>query len=98
MGSALERFLQVSCHTHYLELKKSVEMNTWKCFLSFYLQELVSDAQLGHTQPVFQFLCPIVQLLSSKDHKGGVWSFLNGLASFLNPGQDEDEVKTDFGQ
>ncbi|XP_016087641.1 uncharacterized protein [Sinocyclocheilus grahami] len=59
--------------------------------LEHFLQELVSDAQLGHTQPVFQFLCPIVQLLSNKEHKGGVWSFLNGLASFLNPGQDEDE-------
>lgn len=73
-------------------------MNTWKCFPLISLQELVSDAQLGHTQPVFQFLCPIVQLLSNKGHKGGVWSFLNGLASFLNPGQDEDEVKTDLDQ
>ncbi|XP_073676997.1 uncharacterized protein [Garra rufa] len=59
--------------------------------LEHYLQELVSDAQLGHTQPVFQFLCPIAQLLSDKEHEGGVWSFLNRLASFLTPGQDEDE-------
>ncbi|XP_043113709.1 uncharacterized protein si:rp71-46j2.7 isoform X2 [Puntigrus tetrazona] len=59
--------------------------------LEHFLQELISDAQFGHTQPVFQFLCPIVQLLSNNEHKGGVWSFLNGLASFLNPGQDEDE-------
>ncbi|KAI2656844.1 Sorting nexin-25 [Labeo rohita] len=58
--------------------------------LEHFLQELVSDAQLCHTQPVFQFLCPIAQLLSDKEHEGGVWSFLNGLASFLTPGQDED--------
>ncbi|KAK2891171.1 hypothetical protein Q8A67_013814 [Cirrhinus molitorella] len=59
--------------------------------LEHFLQELVSDAQLGHTKPVFQFLCPIAQLLSDEEHKEGVWSFLNGLASFLTPGQDEDE-------
>ncbi|XP_052429529.1 uncharacterized protein LOC127970876 isoform X1 [Carassius gibelio] len=66
--------------------------------LEHFLQEVVSDAQLGHTQPVFQFLCPIVQLLSNKDHKGGVWSFLNGLASFLNPSQDEDESHNPRGE
>ncbi|KTG35913.1 hypothetical protein cypCar_00008243, partial [Cyprinus carpio] len=66
--------------------------------LEHFLQELVSDAQHGHTQPVFQFLCPIVQLLSNKDHKGGVWSFLNGLASFLNPSQDEDESHNPRGE
>ncbi|XP_016423428.1 uncharacterized protein LOC107752085 isoform X2 [Sinocyclocheilus rhinocerous] len=66
--------------------------------LEHFLQELVSDAQLGDTQPVFQFLCPIVQLLSNKEHKGGVWSFLNGLASFLTPGQDEDESHNPRGE
>ncbi|XP_042626184.1 uncharacterized protein LOC109101490 isoform X2 [Cyprinus carpio] len=66
--------------------------------LEHFLQELVSDAQLGQTQPVFQFLCPIAQLLSNKEHKGGVWSFLNGLASFLTPGQDEDESHNPRGE
>lgn len=66
--------------------------------LEHFLQELVSDAQLGLSQHVFQFLCPIVQLLNNKEHKGGVWSFLNGLASFLNPGQDEDESHNPRGE
>ncbi|KAG1954573.1 si:rp71-46j2.7 [Pimephales promelas] len=56
-----------------------------------FLQELVSDAQLGHTQPVFQFLGPFAGLLSDKEHEGGVWSLLNGLASFLTPSHDEEE-------
>ncbi|XDV37234.1 hypothetical protein PO909_006869 [Leuciscus waleckii] len=56
-----------------------------------FLQELVSDAQLGHTQPVFQFLGPFAGLLGDKEHEGGVWSLLNGLASFLTPSHDEEE-------
>ncbi|KAK7138058.1 hypothetical protein R3I94_013632 [Phoxinus phoxinus] len=56
-----------------------------------FLQELVSDAQLGHTQPVFQFLGPFAGLLSDEEDEGGVWSLLNGLASFLTPSHDEEE-------
>lgn len=48
---------------------------------------------MGHTQPVFQFLCPLEKLLNEEEHYGGVWSLLSGLAYFLTPGQEEDEVK-----
>ncbi|XP_056089642.1 uncharacterized protein si:rp71-46j2.7 isoform X2 [Rhinichthys klamathensis goyatoka] len=63
-----------------------------------FLQELVSDAQLGHTQPVFQFLGPFAGLLSDKEHEGGVWSLLNGLASFLTPSHDEEESQNCRGE
>lgn len=57
------------------------------------LQELVSDNLIGHTQPVFQFLCPLDKLLNEDEHYGGVWGLLSGLAYFLTPGQEEEEVK-----
>ncbi|XP_074504689.1 uncharacterized protein LOC141775328 isoform X2 [Sebastes fasciatus] len=56
-----------------------------------FLQELVSDNLMGHTQPVFQFLCPLDKLLNEEEHYGGVWGLLSGLAYFLTPGQEEDE-------
>ncbi|CAB1337215.1 unnamed protein product [Coregonus sp. 'balchen'] len=59
--------------------------------LKLFLQELVSDALMGHTQPVFQFLCPLDKLLSEEEHVGGVWGLLSGLAYFLTPGREEDE-------
>lgn len=57
------------------------------------LQELVSDNMIGHTQPVFQFLCPLDILLNEDEPHGGVWGLLSGLAYFLTPGQEEEEVK-----
>lgn len=59
----------------------------------FFFQELVSDNVIGHTQPVFQFLCPLDKLLNEDEHYGGVWGLLSGLAYFLTPGQEEEEVK-----
>ncbi|KAM4555023.1 uncharacterized protein PAE49_014212 isoform 2-T2 [Odontesthes bonariensis] len=56
-----------------------------------FLQELVSDNLIGHTQPVFQFLCPLDKLLNEEVHYGGVWGLLSGLAYFLTPGQEEEE-------
>ncbi|XP_041653843.1 uncharacterized protein si:rp71-46j2.7 [Cheilinus undulatus] len=56
-----------------------------------FLQELVSDSVIGHTQPVFQFLCPLDKLLNEEEHYGGVWGLLSGLAYFLTPGQEEEE-------
>ncbi|KAM8732301.1 uncharacterized protein AB9X84_024375 isoform 1-T2 [Acanthopagrus schlegelii] len=56
-----------------------------------FLQELVSDNLIGHTQPVFQFLCPLDKLLNEEEHYGGVWGLLSGLAYFLTPGQEEEE-------
>jgi hypothetical protein len=52
----------------------------------------VSDDLVGHTQPVFQFLCPLDKLLVEEDHVGEVWGLFSGLAYFLTPGQEEDEV------
>ncbi|XP_068182574.1 uncharacterized protein si:rp71-46j2.7 isoform X2 [Antennarius striatus] len=57
-----------------------------------FLQELVSDDQIGQTPPVFQFLCPLDKLLNEEQHYGGVWGILSGLAYFLTPGHDEDET------
>ncbi|KAG7257525.1 hypothetical protein CRUP_023195 [Coryphaenoides rupestris] len=64
------------------EVRASVEI---------YLQELVRDEMIGHTQPVFQFLCPLDKLLHEEENVGGVWSLLSGLASILTPGQEEEE-------
>ena len=47
---------------------------------------------IGHTQPVFQFLCPLDKLLNEEEHYGGVWGILSGLAYFLTPGHEEEEV------
>lgn len=60
---------------------------------SFCVQELVSDNLIGHTQPVFQFFCPLDKLLNEEEDEGGVWGLLSGLAYFLTPGQDEEEVE-----
>lgn len=62
-------------------------------FVLLPFQELVSDNLIGHTQPVFQFLCPLEKLLNEEEHYGGVWGLLSGLAYFLTPGQEEEEVK-----
>ncbi|XP_053179618.1 uncharacterized protein si:rp71-46j2.7 [Scomber japonicus] len=59
-----------------------------------FLQELMSDNLMGHTQPVFQFLCPLEKLLNEEEHYGGVWGLLSGLAYILTPGQEEDENST----
>ncbi|XP_041800765.1 uncharacterized protein si:rp71-46j2.7 isoform X2 [Chelmon rostratus] len=56
-----------------------------------FLQELVCENLIGHTQPVFQFLCPLDKLLNEEEYDGGVWSLLSGLAYFLTPGQEEEE-------
>ncbi|XP_047210350.1 uncharacterized protein si:rp71-46j2.7 [Girardinichthys multiradiatus] len=56
-----------------------------------FLQELVSDSMIGHTLPVFQFLCPLDKLLNEEEQFGGVWGILSGLACFLTPGQEEEE-------
>nr|XP_020451535.1 uncharacterized protein LOC109957743 [Monopterus albus] len=56
-----------------------------------FLQELISDNAIGHTQPVFQFLCPFDKLLNDEEDYGGVWGLLSGLAYFLTPGQEEEE-------
>lgn len=57
---------------------------------------MVSDNVIGHTQPVFQFLCPLDKLLNEDERYGGVWGLLSGLAYFLTPGQEEEEVKLVF--
>ncbi|KAM4621115.1 uncharacterized protein ACJ7VT_005541 [Polymixia lowei] len=59
-----------------------------------FLQELVSNGLIGHTQPVFQFLCPLEKLLSEEEHYGGVWGLVSGLAYLLTPGQEEEEPNT----
>lgn len=59
-----------------------------------FLQELVSDNMIGHTQPVFQFLCPLDKLLNEEENYEGVWGLLSGLAYFLTPGQEEEETSS----
>ncbi|XP_022615981.1 uncharacterized protein LOC111232649 [Seriola dumerili] len=68
------------------EVKEEVRVS-----VEHFLQELVSDNLIGHTQPVFQFLCPLDKLLNEEEHYGGVWGLLSGLAYFLTPGQEEEE-------
>lgn len=67
----------------------------YSCYIlsSPFFQELVSDDVIGHSQPVFQFLCPLDKLLNEDVHYEGVWGLLSGLAYFLTPGQEEEEVK-----
>lgn len=90
---------------HFLQVKETrkTTLTCWQInttitfimtqyFVVFFFQELVSDNLMGHTQPVFQFLCPLDKLLNEEEHYGGVWGLLSGLAYFLTPGQEEDEV------
>ncbi|XP_035388197.1 uncharacterized protein si:rp71-46j2.7 isoform X2 [Electrophorus electricus] len=63
-----------------------------KTTLEKFLQELVADTELGDTQLVFKFLCPLHQLLNEEERGGGVWSLLGSLASFLTVGQEDDEL------
>ncbi|XP_057707121.1 uncharacterized protein si:rp71-46j2.7 isoform X2 [Corythoichthys intestinalis] len=65
-----------------------------KVSVEHFLQELISDTLIGHTQPVFQFLCPLDKLLNEEQHYGGVWGLLSGLAYFLTPGQEDEENST----
>ncbi|XP_061542580.1 uncharacterized protein si:rp71-46j2.7 [Phycodurus eques] len=65
-----------------------------KVSVEHFLQELISDTLIGHTQPVFQFLCPLDKLLNEEQHYGGVWGLLSGLAYFLTPGQEDEESST----
>ncbi|XP_041930754.1 uncharacterized protein si:rp71-46j2.7 isoform X1 [Alosa sapidissima] len=62
-----------------------------KTTLQTFLQELVSDSQFGHSQPVFQFLCPLDKLLSEEQPCGGVWGLVSGIAYFLTPSYEEEE-------
>ncbi|XP_069550511.1 uncharacterized protein [Brachyistius frenatus] len=68
------------------ELKEEARVS-----VEHFLQELVCDNLIGHTQPVFEFLCPLDKLLNEEENYGGVWGLLSGLAYFLTPGQEEDE-------
>ncbi|XP_036424971.1 uncharacterized protein si:rp71-46j2.7 [Colossoma macropomum] len=62
-----------------------------KTIFEHFLQVLVDDAELGRTELVFRFLCPLNRLLGEEDGDGGVWGLLGGIASFLDPGQEDDE-------
>ncbi|XP_034546687.1 uncharacterized protein si:rp71-46j2.7 isoform X2 [Notolabrus celidotus] len=73
-----------------LEANNGIEEEA-RVSVEHFLQGLVSDGLIGHTQPVFQFLCPLEKLLNEEEHYGGVWGLLSGLAYFLTPGQEEEE-------
>ncbi|KAI4885353.1 hypothetical protein NFI96_014327 [Prochilodus magdalenae] len=68
-----------------------------KTVFEHFLQVLVEDAKLGHMEHVFRFLCPLHRLLGEEDGDGGVWDLLGGLASFLSPGQEDDEASIIYG-
>ncbi|KAM9376914.1 uncharacterized protein KZ484_009346 isoform 2-T2 [Pholidichthys leucotaenia] len=78
-----------------LELEESAVTDEVKeearASVAHFLQELVSDNLIGHTQPIFQFLCPLDKLLNEEEHYGGVWGLFSGLAYFLTPSQEEEE-------
>ncbi|XP_076877265.1 uncharacterized protein LOC143526639 isoform X1 [Brachyhypopomus gauderio] len=59
--------------------------------LEQFLQALVVDTELGDTEQVFRFLCPVHKLLSEERRDGGMWLFLGSLASFLTFDQEEDD-------
>lgn len=81
---SVERFLQVRGS----RLRTPHQLTTEELFS----QELVLDGAIGHTPPVFQFLCPLDTLLNEDQPYGGVWGLLSGLAYFLTPGHEEEEV------
>lgn len=97
---SVEHFLQVGKRNKQnlpgltLKTQKHIFCKFFEFFFLFVLfQELISDNVIGHTQPVFQFLCPLDKLLNEDEHYRGVWGLLSGLAYFLTPGQEEEEVK-----
>ncbi|KAJ8255113.1 hypothetical protein GJAV_G00201050 [Gymnothorax javanicus] len=59
--------------------------------LQTYLQELMNNGLLGQSPEVFQFLCPLEQLLTEEEANGGVWSLLSNLAYILTPAKGEEE-------
>ncbi|MCJ8734054.1 hypothetical protein PDJAM_G00231000 [Pangasius djambal] len=56
------------------------------------LQDLLAIGELGDSELVFEFLGPIDWILHEEEHDEGVWVLLGGIASFLTPGQDDDEL------
>lgn len=96
---SVEHFLQVKdtrIKRRYADITTSITIFMTQSLWYVLFQELVSDNLIGHTQPVFQFLCPFDKLLNEEDHYEGVWGLLSSLAYFLTPGQEEDEVKLLF--
>ncbi|KAJ0049949.1 hypothetical protein NL108_005265, partial [Boleophthalmus pectinirostris] len=93
----VRRLIIISLPT-ILILEENQEMDEVKeetrLSVEHFLQEVVSDEIMGHSQPVFQFLCPLDKLLNEEVHYGGVWGLLSGLAYFLTPGQEEEEVSS----
>ncbi|XP_060783742.1 uncharacterized protein si:rp71-46j2.7 isoform X3 [Neoarius graeffei] len=55
--------------------------------LKRFFQDLVANAELCNSELVFNFLGPVDAL-----HGEGLWVLLEEIASFLTPGQDEDEL------
>ncbi|KAJ8351222.1 hypothetical protein SKAU_G00226980 [Synaphobranchus kaupii] len=60
--------------------------------LEKFLQGLVKDSRLCQSPEVFQFLCPLEELLTEEEAYGGVWSLLSGLAHILTPAKGDEDV------
>ncbi|XP_026774291.3 uncharacterized protein si:rp71-46j2.7 isoform X1 [Pangasianodon hypophthalmus] len=57
------------------------------------LKDLMLNPELGDSELVFEFLGPIDRILHEEEHDDeGLWVLLGGIASFLTPGQDDDEL------
>ncbi|XP_072519677.1 uncharacterized protein [Salminus brasiliensis] len=93
----LPPILTMEENTETLELSEHCQEDAREAFEKF-LQAVVADTELGPTPLVFEFLCPLRRLLKEEEHEGGVWVLLGGLASFLTPGHDDDEVNTLEGE
>lgn len=52
----------------------------------------MANAEFGNSELVFKFLGPIDWMQHEEEHDEGVWFLLEGIASFLTLGQDDDEV------
>lgn len=50
----------------------------------------MKNTELGNSKLVFQFLGPIDWILHEEENGEGLWALLGGIASFLNPGHDDE--------
>ncbi|KAK3535740.1 hypothetical protein QTP70_020988 [Hemibagrus guttatus] len=83
---------QLSLMTIAEKPKAEWKMEEAREILEKSLQDLVANEEFGNSELVFKFLGPIDWILQEEERDKGVWFLLGEIASFLTPGQDDDEI------
>ncbi|KAG7329174.1 hypothetical protein KOW79_007348 [Hemibagrus wyckioides] len=72
--------------------KAEWNMEEARTILEQSLQDLVANEEFGNSELVFKFLGPLDWIQHEEERDKGVWFLLGEIASFLTPGQDDDEI------